>query len=146
MTAGLVGAGLPVWARSPIRDRPQLAQAAELVGSWRLVSMAGIAPGVPSRDVMLTAEFAGDRLSGSGGCNRFMGPYQATGDQLAIGPLASTERACEAFLMSQEFRYLTALQGAQRYDLSPNSLVIYYQNERESGELRFVPAAIRGLW
>lgn len=150
-----VGAAQPGLAQSGIGDfqgnrhatRPQVAQASPLSGSWRLISMAGIEPGVPSQDVMLTADFAGDRLSGSGGCNRFIGRYQATGNQLSISPLASTERACEGFLMDQEFRYLTALQGAQRYEIDPQgNLMISYQNERESGELRFAPIAVRGLW
>ncbi|MFQ3616516.1 MAG: META domain-containing protein [Cyanobacteriota bacterium] len=128
-------------------NRPQLAQARPLSGSWRLVSMAGIEPGVPSQDMRLTAEFVGDRLSGFGGCNQFTGRYQATGRQLSVSPLASTQRACEGFLMDQEFRYLTALQGAQRYEIdAQGTLIVFYQNERESGELRFVPVAVRGLW
>lgn len=128
-------------------NRPQVAQARPLSGSWRLVSMAGIEPGVSSQDRRLTAEFAGDRPSGFGGCNQFTGRYQATGSQLSVSPLASTQRACESFLMDQEFRYLTALQGAQRYDIdAQGTLIVFYQNERESGELRFVPVAVRGLW
>jgi heat shock protein HslJ len=36
------------------------------------------------------------RVSGSGGCNQFTGPYTVEGDALAIGPLAATLRACLA--------------------------------------------------
>jgi len=134
-------------AQTDLGDRPRVAQANPFSGRWRLVSMAGIEPGVPSQDMRLTAEFAGDRLSGFGGCNQFTGRYQATGSQLSVSPLASTQRACEGFLMSQEFRYLTALQGAQRYEIdAQGTLIVFYQNERESGELRFVPVAVRGLW
>jgi heat shock protein HslJ len=142
-----VGVGLPSLAQPGLGDRPQVAQANALSGRWRLVSMAGIEPGVPSQDMRLTAEFVGDRLSGFGGCNQFTGRYQATSSQLSVSPLASTQRACEGFLMSQEFRYLTALQGAQRYEIeAQGTLIVFYQNERESGELRFVPVAVRGLW
>ncbi len=142
-----VGVGLPSLAQTGLGDRPQVAQANALSGRWRLVSMAGIEPGVPSQDMRLTAEFAGDRLSGFGGCNQFTGRYQAISSQLSVSPLASTQRACEGFLMSQEFRYLTALQGAQRYEIdAQGTLIVFYQNERESGELRFVPVAVRGLW
>ncbi len=142
-----VGVGLPSLAQTGLGDRPQVAQANALSGRWRLVSMAGIEPGVPSQDMRLTAEFAGDRLSRFGGCNQFTGRYQATSSQLSVSPLASTQRACEGFLMSQEFRYLTALQGAQRYEIdAQGTLIVFYQNERESGELRFVPVAVRGLW
>jgi len=134
-------------AQTDLGDRPRVAQANPFSGRWRLVSMAGIEPGVPSQDMRLTAEFVGDRLSGFGGCNQFTGRYQATSSQLSVSPLASTQRACEGFLMSQEFRYLTALQGAQRYEIdAQGTLIVFYQNERESGELRFVPVAVRGLW
>ncbi len=148
LAMGLTSVGIahPALAQVSVA-RPQVAQAPPLSGSWRLVSMAGIEPGVPSQDVRLTAEFVGDRLSGFGGCNQFTGRYQTIGSQLSISPLASTQRACESFLMDQEFRYLTALQGAQRYEIDPQGiLIVSYQNERESGELRFAPIAVRGLW
>lgn len=144
---GLAQAGRGDFEADRSANRPQVAQARPLGGAWRLVSMAGIEPGVPSQDMRLTAEFSGDRLSGFGGCNQFTGRYQTTGSQLSVSPLASTQRACEGFLMDQEFRYLTALQGARRYEIDPQgNLVVSYQNERESGELRFAPVAVRGLW
>jgi heat shock protein HslJ len=102
---------------------------------------------VPSQNIELTADFSDNRLSGSGGCNRFMGSYQTDGEQLSIGPLASTFKACEESLMNQEMRYLSALQGAQRYELnSQGYLTIAYQTAQESGVLRFVPQTVRALW
>jgi heat shock protein HslJ len=95
-------------------------------------------PMLPSEE--LTAEFASDRISGSGGCNRFMGSYQTEGETLTIGPLASTFKACEESISTQETRYLQALQGAQRYEVTEQGLTIDYQTEEGAGVLRFVQA------
>lgn len=108
-------------------------------GNWRLTSMAETAlptPMVPSDE--LTVDFAGDRVSGAGGCNRFMGGYKVKGEQLSIGTLASTRKACEQDKMGQESQYITALQGARRYEINDRGqLSIFYQTQQGSGVLRF---------
>lgn len=147
--AMLVAAG-PALAQ-PASERPnmpvQMAQSSSLSGNWRLVIMGEpTSPGVVPQATELTAEFAGDRITGSGGCNRFMGGHEAQGGQLSIGPLASTFMACEEPVMSQEMKYLAALQGAQRYEVNDQGLTIFYQTEQESGVLRFTAQNVRGLW
>ena len=131
-----------------VMSAPAMAQSPSLSGSWRLTSMAETAlptPMVPSGE--LTVDFAVDRVSGSGGCNRFMGGYEVKGEQLSIRTLASTRMACERDKMSQEARYLAALQGAQRYEMNAQGqLSIFYQTEQGSGVLRFTSLAVRGLW
>ncbi|MFB2895229.1 META domain-containing protein [Aerosakkonemataceae cyanobacterium BLCC-F50] len=126
----------------------EMAQSSPLKGSWRLGNMALLdlpTPMVPSQE--LTANFANGRISGSGGCNRFMGSYEIQGDRLTINQLASTFKACEEPIMTQESKYLKALQGAQRFELDDKGqLTIYYQSEQESGVLRFVSKSVRGLW
>ena len=95
----------------------------------------------------LTAEFAENRISGAGGCNRFMGGYKTEGEQLSVEPLASTFKACESGLMTQEARYLKALQAAQRYEVDrQGQLCIFYKTEQETGVLRFASQNVRGLW
>ncbi|MBF2001850.1 MAG: META domain-containing protein [Synechococcales cyanobacterium M58_A2018_015] len=130
----------------PVFDMAQ--SSAALSGSWRLANMTTAGspmPMVPSAD--LTLELSGDRVAGSGGCNRFMGSFQTDGNRLSISPLASTFKACEPSVMNQESTYLAALQGAQRYEIDDqNQLTITYQTEQGSGVLRFVPLAVRGLW
>ena len=124
------------------------AQASPLIGNWRLTSMTEASaptPMLPSAE--LTADFADNRISGSGGCNRFMGTFTTQGEQLTIGELASTFKACEEAVMNQEVKYLTALQGAQRYEVNDqNQLTIFYQTEQESGVLRFISQGVRSLW
>ncbi len=125
----------------------QMAQSSSLIGSWRLANMT--APGSPMPMVPaseLTADFANGRIAGSGGCNRFHGAYKTTGNQLSIGPLATTFKACEEGVMTQESNYLKALQAAQRYEVNQNGLQIFYTTDQGSGVLRFVAQAVKGLW
>lgn len=125
-----------------------MAQSSAIAGSWRLVSMGATAsPTVPPQTTELTTNFEGDRISGSGGCNRFTGTYQTESNKLSIGALASTRMACEESMMNQETKYLTALQGAQRYEVnSQGELQIFYQTAQESGVLRFTSQTVRALW
>ena len=61
---------------------------------------------------VVTAEFGADgRVAGSGGCNHFSGGYTLEGDGLAIGPVASTRKAClePEGVGEQEAAYLAAL-------------------------------------
>lgn len=142
---------LPVIAQQLSSDIPlQMAQTSSIAGNWRLANMTAgdlPTPMVPSADIELTADFADGRITGSGGCNRFMGGYELDDDRLTVGPLASTFKACEEPIMNQEMLYLNALQGAQRYELDPQgNLTIVYQTEQGSGVLRFVPQTVRALW
>lgn len=120
-----------------------MAQAASLSGSWKLVNMtAGSSPMPMLPTVEQTVEFADGKIAGTGGCNRMMGSYQIAGEQLKIGPLASTFMACEPDVMTQESRFLTALQGAQRYAIEqPGQLAIFYETEEGAGVLRFAAQA-----
>jgi len=127
-------------AESPVnQSHPiQMAQASTIKGSWRLANMtAGSLPTpmLPIGD--LTAEFRDAKVGGSGGCNRFNGGYSTKGSQLKIGPLASTFKACEESVMTQETRYLQALQGAQRYQVNQDGLQIFYKTKAGTGVLRF---------
>lgn len=170
LTVGLLGAiaAVPTLAQSIYSKPLQLAQADSLTGSWRLVNMGEIgSPAVVPQDSELTAEFAEKRISGSGGCNRFMGGYETQqAGTVSIGPLASTFMACEPPILDQESRYLKALQAAQRYELDDQGqLAIFYRTDQESGVLRFAsqttrstpetspqnppqttPENVRGLW
>ena len=50
------------------------------------------------------------KASGSAGCNRYVAPYQASGNSLSFGAAAATRRLCaEAELMEQERQFLQAL-------------------------------------
>jgi len=90
----------------------------ELAGtSWRLtkyLSPDGAVFTVPAAVTPL-AEFTADQMSGNTGCNTFNGPYtlgagNATdGQALELGPLMSTQMACEEPMAGVEAAYLAAL-------------------------------------
>ena len=73
----------------------------------------------------LTASFDKDgNLSGNSGCNNYSGPYKVNGNQINIGPLASTQMYCDnpAGVMDQEAQYLAALQTASTYQIEGDRL------------------------
>jgi heat shock protein HslJ len=79
----------------------------------------------PLLGTTLTASFDKDgNLSGNSGCNTFSGAYKVNGDQITIGPLASTMKMCSdpAGVMEQEAQYLAALQSAATYQIEGNVL------------------------
>ncbi|MBW4517490.1 MAG: META domain-containing protein [Timaviella obliquedivisa GSE-PSE-MK23-08B] len=134
----------PIPTETPIL----MAQSSTITGSWRLISMGTTAAlTVPLQATELTANFEGDRVSGSGGCNRFTGSYETESNILSLGALASTRKACEESVMNQEAKYLAALQAAQQYEVNTQGeLQIFYQTAQESGVLRFTSQTVRALW
>jgi heat shock protein HslJ len=84
-----------------------------LAGSWIVTGYnTGDSVDSPIADTELTATFENGAVSGSSGCNTYNGTYTLTGTTLAIGPLASTQKACDQPIMDQETAFLAALQGA----------------------------------
>ena len=121
-------AGLTIFAAD---GRPVLvyraASANPLAGAW---SVTGINNGreavvSPQLGTTVTATFTPDgTVAGSAGCNSYTGPYTLTGQSLAIGPLASTERACESEVMAQELQFLTALGNVTTFDSSGATIML----------------------
>ena len=91
----------------------------------------------PATITFSPADEQANRLSGSGGCNRYVGSYTLTGDHLRIGQLASTRMMCDPVRMEQEDRFFQALSTADRCELSQGELLIAYAG----GTLRFAPAS-----
>ncbi len=108
---------------------------------WQLVAYGlpeATLPVIP--DSIVTVEFsATGEVGGSGGCNTYGGQYKVEGDTLSIGELVSTLRAClDEGVTEQEMGYLEALQLADRFEISDDTLTIEYGEG--SGVLRFIPA------
>lgn len=73
----------------------------------------------------LTVAFGADgRVTGSAGCNTFMGGYKQEDGTITIGPLASTRKLCAepAGVMEQEAQFLAALESAATYQLDGDML------------------------
>lgn len=68
-------------------------------------------------------EFGQSAIAGNAPCNRFFGQItQLAGDQIAIGPLAATKRACPDLALEQKF--LTALQSMTRISRAEGTIVL----------------------
>jgi heat shock protein HslJ len=73
----------------------------------------------------LTLMFQGGKVSGSSGCNRFHGPFRVEGSALKIGPLATTRKACDDAVMTQEREFLRALESATTWDIVRGMLDVH---------------------
>lgn len=92
--------------------------------SWVLAAI-GDAPVLAGSQT--TAQFAieaggvSGTISGSGGCNEY---NAAIGENFVVGPIASTQKACEQAVMDQETAYFASLQTAYGYSLAGSQLLI----------------------
>jgi heat shock protein HslJ len=94
---------------------------------WTLTNLGG-APIAPGSGV--TATFGDDgSVTGSGGCNRYMGPFTVDGESLAIGPLAATRMSCGVTTDDLESTFLGALEAASGFAISGTDLVISTTND-----------------
>lgn len=64
------------------------------------------------------------RFAGQAPCNRIMGSYRLSGEELRLGPVASTMMMCEDALMTAERRYVEALEAVRRFELAPGDGVV----------------------
>ena len=77
-------------------------------------------------DATITLSFDEDRLSGQGPCNAYHAAFDIEGDdELEIGPIAATQRACDADLTKAEAAYFAALEEVDEADTTdPARLVL----------------------
>jgi heat shock protein HslJ len=87
--------------------------------SWIFIGFAANNQLIPPlKNTTLTLEFDKDSLSGTGGCNRYMGGYKLENGKIIIPPLASTKMACPPPIMDQEFKFFNALNQAKTYKIN----------------------------
>lgn len=95
-----------------------------LVGvTWLLTDLDGKAP---AKGSPVTLRFSDDgTLSGSGGCNRFAGTYEASGSNLTVGgAMPATMMACAEAVMELESSFLTVLGGAGSFSIEKEKLTL----------------------
>lgn len=92
---------------------------------WRLQAMQNRpfkpVAGMRERPYLL---IEGERVSGYSGCNRYSGKVNISGDQLQLGPVASTRMACQGGADRQEQEYLETLSQVKRYQLAQDRLLL----------------------
>lgn len=83
---------------------------------WKLVRLRGAPVSVAENqcEPHLILRTDGERVAGSGGCNRLLGGYRVDGNRIAFGNLAVTLMACPAG-MEQEQAFLAALGETVRW-------------------------------
>lgn len=113
-----------------------------LVGTeWQLIQLGGrkITPEAGRFTLTLLAD--GQRVAGTGACNRLTGTYTAGEKRaLRIGPLASTRMACPD--QEDERAFVEALESATHYDMDGPMLLLLHDGELRA-VLQAVPAAER---
>ena len=104
------------------------AGSARLEGTyWRLVRIGErpVTALAKPAELHLLLDGNGRRVSGSGGCNRFVGGYELDGDRITFTNLAPTRMSCPEATMLQERAYFGALSPAGRWRIDGNRLELY---------------------
>jgi heat shock protein HslJ len=103
--------------------------------TWTLTQFGSAdAPTTVPEGTSVTVEFTDGNVGGNAPCNSYGGPYTAEGQNLSIGEITQTLRACaDNSLMELESRYLDALRQATTYAIQSDQLTISYA----SGELHY---------
>jgi heat shock protein HslJ len=103
-----------------------------LAGSeWRPVQLGEQAV-VDTVSLFVRFEAEG-RVAGHGGCNRFFGSYQITGERISIGPLGATRMACPEPVMDLEMAFFSALEQARGFTRDRARLVLADEQGNTSG-------------
>ena len=94
---------------------------------WKLVRIGERSVGAvdPKSELHVRLDRSGQRVSGSGGCNRFTGGYTLDGDRITFTNLATTRMSCPEATMQQERAYFGALSPAGRWRIDGQRLELY---------------------
>jgi heat shock protein HslJ len=98
-----------------------------LVGtSWTVESLvtADAVSSVPAGVRVPTLEFDAGRVLVFAGCNGGSGAYEATGQDIVFGPIATTRMACNEASMEVEAHVLAVLDGTASYAIEADVLTL----------------------
>jgi copper homeostasis protein (lipoprotein) len=96
---------------------------------WKLIRLGDKLITVPAkqREPYFVLDSKTKRIAGSGGCNRFTGPYQQSGDRLTFGKMAMTFMAC-AEGMEIERDFLAAFEQVRSWKIFGEHLELLDDN------------------
>lgn len=114
-----------------------------VVGTWKVTGVNngnGAVVGTTATEA-LSIQFSPDgTVSGNSGCNTFSGTYTASGQQLTIGQLASTLRACaDPDVGAVEAQFLAALPKVASWEQSGQTVTL--RDSTGATQVVLVPAA-----
>lgn len=94
---------------------------------WRLLYVDGHAAvaGAAGHEPHIILQLQEQRLTGSTGCNRIIGTYALTAEQLQISPTGTTLVMCSEALMQQERAMIAALRATSAYRVAGHLLELY---------------------
>lgn len=90
--------------------------------SWILTQFVAEDGSTEIVDVGVDAEFDGESITGTSGCNRYNAPYEAGGDEISFGPIAGTQMACPEPQMGVETRYLQLLESVATFEVEGRAM------------------------
>ncbi|MFM7671748.1 MAG: META domain-containing protein [Bacteroidota bacterium] len=119
----------------PAPSAQTMLQQAMLRNTWGASQLMGVGldvenPMVESPSVKFES---GGRMTGSTGCNSFMGTYTISGDGVKLDPGAMTRKACEG---KQEKQFLEALRRTVNLRLSGERIELVDEKEQVLAQLR----------
>ena len=82
--------------------------------------------GIINRSMITMGFTEGGRILGFTGCNRYFGNVTIAGDVLSLHGVGSTRRGCAPALMSQEQRFLNALNDSARFANEKDTWLVVY--------------------
>lgn len=93
---------------------------------WKLTALNGkpVSVAEQQREPSLVLHSENLRVTGSGGCNRLMGSYEVSGNDVHFGQLAGTMMACPAG-MDTEKEFLATLRQVSRWRIAGEHLEFY---------------------
>ena len=128
LTAGLLLAALVAACHlSAAKGGDEVTQAALGGGQWLLTEIAGQKIKTNAERPAYLAFGEGNRMSGSGGCNRLAGEYRLTSGRIHFSRMISTKMAC--LDMRTEDALLAALPTVASCSLSESGDVLTLYND-----------------
>lgn len=92
---------------------------------WRLISYQRVgALSAPPDGAEVTLEFAGERVGGRSGCNRYAAQLELGATTIHISNAVATRMMCLPPLMELEQAYLAALHAARGWERDGESLTL----------------------
>jgi len=103
-------------------------------GSWLAEDING--GGVIDRLQTTLTLGADGKVTGTGGCNRYMGTVTIKGDAITFGTMAGTRMACTPAVMDQENKFHAALETVRSWRIAQGKL--FLRDESGNVVLRLV--------
>ncbi|GAB3260233.1 hypothetical protein GCM10027425_23240 [Alteromonas gracilis] len=98
------------------------ATSAEIVGSWRLVTVEGGTSALTADRPEVELEVGAEEIGLTAGCNSHGGRWRLEGEVLVVTSLAATEMACDRWLMDRDAALAELLTGRPSYDVEGEAL------------------------